>query len=155
MHHIAEKVRENKFNVVFSVVKKVEKVYQTLVDIIGSNARVAELKPNDSKIVELIDRVYKNIRSTVKLTTEKIPDNINVKFESNCSKKMYNKTDECEFEEKPIIGFNATISMNSCPEDKSKWNQSFKIGFENNFSFQIFDNIILLLLDTSIILRIY
>ncbi|CAM6032044.1 unnamed protein product, partial [Sphagnum compactum] len=131
MHHIAEKVRENKFNVVFSVVKKVEKVYQTLVDIIGSNARVAELKPNDSKIVELIDRVYKNIRSTVKLTTEKIPDNINVKFESNCSKKMYNKTDECEFEEKPIIGFNATISMNSCPEDKSKWNQSFKIGLAN------------------------
>jgi hypothetical protein len=137
MHHIAEKVRENKFNIVFSVHENVTKVYQTLKNIIGSNARVAVLKDDDNTIVELIDSVYKSIRSTVKLTTEKIPHNINIEFYSNCSNKKYKKTAECEFEEKPIIGFNAIISMESCPEDKSKWNQIFKIGFENNFSFQI------------------
>ncbi len=137
MHHIAEKVRENKFNIVFSVDESVKKVYQTLIDTIGSNAHSAELKADDSTIVELIDSVYKKIRSTVNLKAEKIPDNIYVEFYSNCSNKLYKKTAECEFEKKPIIGFDAKISMKSCPKDKSKWNQILKIGFENYFSFQI------------------
>ena len=128
MHQIAEKVRENKFNIVFSVHNKVKKIYETLVEIIGSTAKTAELKEDDNTVVELIDKVYKAIRSSVELRTEKSAHNIEIELFSDCSGGKYMKTTKCQFKGKPVITFDAKIKMNSCPVDKSQWNQVIKIG---------------------------
>jgi protocadherin alpha len=130
MHHIAEKVRDNKFNIVFSVDEKVKQIYDTLAKIIGTTARIADLKDDDNTIVQLIDDVYKSIRSSVEMRIEKIPDNINIELFSSCMNRNYIKTSKCTFKGKPTITFDAKISMNSCPKDKSMWNQTIKIGIQ-------------------------
>jgi len=133
MHQIAEKVRENKFNIVFSVDNKVGEVYDTLVKIIGKSARRVELINDDEAVVKVIDDVYKSIRSTVEMRIDKpeeISDNIEIKLFSYCNTSHYNETSICSFKKKPTITFDAKIKMKSCPKDKSMLNKVIKIGIQ-------------------------
>ncbi|XP_054158401.1 integrin beta-PS-like [Oppia nitens] len=134
MYQIAEKVRENKFNIVFTVTNKVQPIYRTLVDIIGSNARLDTLQDTNSRaIVELIDKVYSDIRSSVELRVEPFVSTnvIDVELLSNCNKGALRRTNNCTFQGMPAITFSARIGLKECPKDRSQWNQKLKIGLAN------------------------
>ncbi|CAG2117865.1 unnamed protein product, partial [Medioppia subpectinata] len=132
MHQIAEKVRENKFNIVFTVTNKVRPIYETLANIIGSTARVDTLQDEDSTtIINLIDKVYSDIRSSVELRVERMSDFIEIDLYSKCENKTEFKTNKCTFKGRPDITFYANIRLKSCPKDRSLWDQKIKIGLAN------------------------
>ena len=131
MHQIAEK--GNRFNIMFTVAERVKPTYEILRNIIGSTSQVAKLNDDDDSVVNLIKGVYNNIRSSVELKVEKIPDNIVVELYSQCQNKELSKTSKCDYtSNKESIMFKARIQLKSCPESGKPTNAVIRIGLANN-----------------------
>ncbi|KAF7491918.1 Integrin beta-1 [Sarcoptes scabiei] len=121
MYHIAELAQLKKFHIIFTVSDQVTQQYQTLSDVIGSNARVASLKVNDETIAELIDEVYRNISNQIELGIEDNPDHIDIEIWTNCgnAKGPFIRTSKCSFVGKPKIEFEIKIKLKHCPQSNS------------------------------------
>ena len=129
MYQIKEKSAG--YSILFSVDKRVEHIYNTLKNIIGSNAYVAQLKSKQTEAINLIERLYKNITSNVELTFDlEKSEFVQVKFRVMCDGKNWRDGSKCTFNEIKEINFEAVIKLIKCPDLKR--NEKFKIGINFN-----------------------
>jgi len=133
MHHIAEVAQTKKFNLVFSVSNQVLDDYRILSEIIGPNSRVAHLTENDDSIADLIEEVYRNISTSVKLRVEDKPDNVDIEIWSNCGnqKKPFVQTDFCHFQGKPQIPFQIRLKLKHCSKVGEFHENVIRVGLGN------------------------
>lgn len=132
MHHIAEVALKRKFNIVFSVAKNMTSVYQVLTDIIGSNARVAQLTSKDNSIPNMIEEVYKNISTSVNIEVEQRPENVDVQILSNCNVEGAPvPVTTCNFQGKAVIPFHISIVMLKCTRPGENTDHLIRIGLLN------------------------
>lgn len=133
MHHIAEVAQKRKFNLVFSVAKNMTSIYQVLTDIIGSNARVAQLTSRDNSISKMIEEVYKNISTSVNIEVEQRPENVDVQILSNCNVDGMRPVPvtTCNFQGKAVIPFHIRIKMQRCTRPGEDTDHLIRIGLLN------------------------
>lgn len=142
MHHIAEVAQKRKFNIVFSVANDVTQYYRVLTDIIGPNARVAQLTVNritspreqdSNSIASMIEEVYKNISTSVELVIEDKPDNVHLEIWSNCGQEgdQQRQTSICGFQGKAVIPFNIRLRLLNCTKVGKNVDHKIRIGLLN------------------------
>ncbi|NXC17750.1 ITB2 protein, partial [Corythaeola cristata] len=82
---LVQKLAENNIQPIFAVTSKVVDVYKKLSEMIPKSA-VGELNEDSSNIIELIQVAYNNLSSRIILDHSSLPDVLDVKYDSICSK---------------------------------------------------------------------
>ncbi|CAN0125619.1 unnamed protein product [Bubo scandiacus] len=82
---LVQKLAENNIQPIFAVTSKVVDVYKKLSEMIPKSA-VGELNEDSSNIIELIQVAYNNLSSRIILDHSTLPDVLDVKYDSICSK---------------------------------------------------------------------
>lgn len=121
------KVKDNAINIIWAVTEGQINIYKRLTKHIeGSFA--GKLSEDSSNVVELIREQYAAISSSVEMK-DTASSSIKVKYYSNClSGGVPIETSKCDgLKVGTKVEFFAEISVNSCPENRSEWDQTFSI----------------------------
>ncbi|XP_014804726.1 PREDICTED: integrin beta-2 isoform X1 [Calidris pugnax] len=82
---LVQKLAENNIQPIFAVTSKMVDVYKKLSEMIPKSA-VGELNEDSSNVIELIQEAYNNLSSQIILDHSTLPDFLDVKYDSSCSK---------------------------------------------------------------------
>ncbi|XP_010120113.1 PREDICTED: integrin beta-2, partial [Chlamydotis macqueenii] len=82
---LVQKLAENNIQPIFAVTSKMVDVYKKLSEMIPKSA-VGELNEDSSNIIELIQEAYNNLSSRIILDHSTLPDVLDVKYDSMCTK---------------------------------------------------------------------
>lgn len=128
---IVRQVKEHNITMLFAVTPNVVSFYEELRKLIGG-AHVAELAENSENIVDLVKEQYQEISSTIELRDD-APDNVRVAYRTKClnngTDDIYQETNVCNgLKEGTTVGFQITVQVNHCPENKKDHKYIFNIS---------------------------
>ncbi|UYV76265.1 ITGB1 [Cordylochernes scorpioides] len=122
------KIQEKKVNIIFAVTASQVPVYERLSARLEASS-TGRLENDSSNIVQLVQEQYDKITSSVVLT-DNLEDKsyVKVSYYSSCLGDKKEKTQVCKgLKVGTHVKFEAQIEVLRCPEDASKWNQTFII----------------------------
>lgn len=127
LSQLRHKISEKKVNIIFAVTAGQVPVYKELSKNI-EGAYTGQLENDSSNVVQLIKDQYAQITSEVELK-DNASSNVKVTYYSKCLGNKEEKTNICKgLKVGTTVSFNAEIEVESCPEDRSQWFQTFHIS---------------------------
>ncbi|XP_028397592.1 integrin beta-2-like isoform X2 [Dendronephthya gigantea] len=124
VNQVFQKLRESKIQPIFAVSKYERKTFEQLAktwEDLGSTYE--ELSADSNNIIELIERSYEEIVSTVRVTSQP-PEDFDVKINSDCGDNIMIGNNICQgvgLDE--TVSFNISVTAKSCKSNSS----SFKV----------------------------
>ncbi|XP_034672073.1 integrin beta-PS isoform X2 [Drosophila subobscura] len=124
---INQKVKENAINIIFAVTNSQYTVYEKLAaHVQGSSAAI--LSNDSSNVVDLVQKEYNKISSSVEMKDNATGD-VKITYFSSClTNGPEIQTSKCDnLTVGKQVSFTAQIQVLKCPEDPRDWNQVIQI----------------------------
>lgn len=126
-------MQEHKINIIFAVTASQIHIYKQLTGDTNTSMSLIEgasagvLKSDSSNVVQLIEDEYKKITSTIELKDNSTSD-VTIVYESSCLNSIKERTNVCKgLRVGDSVSFDLTITLNSCPNNSSEWNQTILV----------------------------
>lgn len=136
--HLANVLFASNIQPIFAVTANTLQAYQELSNLIPKST-VGELKDDSSNVIQLITDAYNNLSSTINLQHFKLPQGLDISYDSSCGNgiTLNQKQGECSgVKIKEQVTFNVTLTAKQCLESK----QSFHIrplGFSEELQIEV------------------
>lgn len=127
--HLHDKLQQSNVLPIFAVVKEVSSLYQGVTSMWSDlGAVTGELADDSSNVVDLIERKYKEIVSSVSLVYN-TPEKVSVTVKANCgANAVSEQTQKCsnvKIGEK--VTFDVSVTLEQCPQEQAEYQKSFTI----------------------------
>ncbi|XP_035688245.1 integrin beta-1-like [Branchiostoma floridae] len=128
--HLQRKLKEHRIRPIFAVTADQASVYGNLSDLIEGSV-VGTLAGDSSNVVDLIKSAYEELRSTVELKTEDVPNNVTLKFRSVClNNETFDGAKCSNLQVGDTVYFDITVVTEGCPSRRPKTFTVYPVGFQ-------------------------
>ncbi|KAI8489904.1 Integrin beta-1 [Branchiostoma belcheri] len=128
--HLQRKLKEHRIRPIFAVTADQASVYGNLSDLIEGSV-VGTLAGDSSNVVDLIKKAYEELRSTVELKTEDVPNNVTLTFKSVClNNETFDGAKCSNLQVNDTVYFDITVVTEGCPSRRPKTFTVYPVGFQ-------------------------
>ncbi|XP_056605956.1 integrin beta-7 [Triplophysa dalaica] len=115
--HLSRVLQDNNIQIIFAVTEDIYPAYKALSSMIPQSV-VGVLKNDSSNVVDLISEAYGNLSSTLVLEEEGAPEELSVRFRSNCigSQEVteWKERGECQGIKHENVVFQVRLEVSKC-----------------------------------------